>query len=117
MIIKLDEHGTPIKDVDLIGVAQLHIQNQMDMHVGNIDAIHAVRLILKYMPEKSRPFVRWFFYGREVFYDKDLQSTEMCLDPRANLSCDILFSSIWGNPDDIIRLQVTSSGRSSTDEG
>lgn len=83
MQIKLDEQGTSLPDASVYGFIEAKINKGHDIHVSNMLAVDAARIILRKI--EHRPRIEWVFYGEEVFFDDDMKTEYAYEDPCTNI--------------------------------
>lgn len=100
MKVILDEHGEALPDI----YWEEHLKNKLlykchEIHVSQTLAIDILRSILVEIPIEERPEITWIFYGKEIFFDKNLRNTNAAYqDPRLNVQEKCLYTLIGAKP-------------------
>lgn len=83
--ITFDENGQSMPDVEMESFIKDKFQSESDIHVSNMLTIEGIRAYLVGIPVEERPEIKWIFFGKEVFFDKNLKSRDAWIDDRTNI--------------------------------
>lgn len=61
------------------------LENRINIDTSQAVVIDVFRGFFHDLPIEDRPEVRWFMYGKEIFFDKDVKSHEWGSDERCQV--------------------------------
>lgn len=88
--IKFDENGQSLSDFEIESFIKDKFQSESDIHVSNELTINGIRAYLVELPVEERPEIKWIFFDKEVFFDKDLRSHDAWNDSRTDIASKFL---------------------------
>jgi hypothetical protein len=88
--ITFDEKGQSVSDVEIESFVKDKFQSKSDIHISNQLTVNGIRAYLIELPIEERPEIKWIFFGKEVFFDKDLRSHDAWKDDRTDIASKFL---------------------------
>ncbi len=84
LTVQFDEHGLALPDLAIEPYLRerLRLDKTGLLHIGSTLILDCLRALLLATPEEDRPAVKWVFYGREVHFNRHLQSDDAYDDER-----------------------------------